>query len=70
MFQPRVEGADASRVEQVADNIAALDIQFRPDQFQALAVASAPDPAFPYAIFTPEMNRGGVFGGASVRGWQ
>ena len=60
----------ASRVEQVADNIAALDIQFRPDQFQALAVASAPDPAFPYAIFTPEMNRGAVFGGASVRGWQ
>ena len=59
----------ASRVEQVADNIAALDIQFRPDQLQALAAASVPEPAFPYAIFTPEMNRGAVFGGASVRGW-
>jgi len=60
----------ASRVEQVRDNIAALDIQFRPEQLHALAEASAPESTFPYAIFTPEMNRGAVFGGVSVQGWR
>ena len=60
----------ASRVEQVRDNLAALDIEFRPEQLHALAEASAPEPAFPYAIFTPEMNSGAVFGGTSVQGWR
>ena len=59
----------ASRVEQVHDNLAALTLRFSPAQLQALASASAPEPVFPYAIFTPEMNQGAVFGGASVRGW-
>lgn len=60
----------ASRAEQLADSLAALDVRFGPEQLAALGQASAPEPAFPYAIFTPEMNRAAVFGGASVRGWR
>ena len=60
----------ASRVEQLADNLAALTITFSPEQLQRLAAASAPEPAFPYAIFTPEMRSAVLFGGATVRGWQ
>ena len=60
----------ASRAEQVADNIAALSIAFSPAQLQSLAQASAPEPAFPYPIFEPELNRAAVFGGTSVQGWR
>lgn len=59
----------ASKVEQLRDNLAALDLHLTPEQLRTLAEASAPDPIFPYGIFTPAVNRG-VFGGASVRGWQ
>ncbi|WP_375417347.1 aldo/keto reductase [uncultured Hymenobacter sp.] len=60
----------ASRVEQLHDNLASLDVQFVPAQLQALNEASAPAPTFPYPIFTPALNRGAVFGGASVQGWR
>ena len=60
----------ASRVAQVQENIAALDLAFSPAQQRALAEASAPEPTFPYPIFEPELNRAAVFGGTSVRGWR
>jgi aryl-alcohol dehydrogenase-like predicted oxidoreductase len=60
----------ASRAAQVADNIAALDIRFSPEQLRQLAGASAPAPAFPYPIFAPELRNAVVFGGATVQGWQ
>ena len=60
----------ASRPEQVRENVAALSITFSPAQAQALAQASAPEPTFPYPIFTPELNRAAVFGGTSVQGWR
>ncbi len=60
----------ASRVAQVQDNIAALGLSLSPAHLQELAQASAPAPTFPYAIFTPELNRAAVFGGTSVQGWQ
>ena len=60
----------ASRVAQLADNLAALTITFSPEQRQRLAEASAPESAFPYAVFTPEMRSAVLFGGATVRGWQ
>lgn len=60
----------ASRVAQVADNIAALTISFSPAQLQVLVLASAPEPTFPYPVFEPELNRAAVFGGTSVQGWR
>jgi aryl-alcohol dehydrogenase-like predicted oxidoreductase len=59
----------ASKVAQLHDNIAALDVRLSPEQLRALDEASALEPTFPYPIFTPGGNRG-VFGGTSVRGWQ
>lgn len=59
----------ASRLDQLRDNLAALDVVLSPDQTAALDRASAPDPMFPYAIFSDAVNRG-IFGGASVQGWR
>ncbi|RZK54881.1 MAG: aldo/keto reductase [Hymenobacter sp.] len=59
----------ASKVAQLHDNMAALDVRLSPEQLRALDEASALEPTFPYPIFTPAGNRG-VFGGTSVRGWQ
>jgi aryl-alcohol dehydrogenase-like predicted oxidoreductase len=58
-----------SKLAQLADNLAALDIRFTPEQLRALDEASALDPAFPYGIFTPAVNRS-IFGGNDVQGWQ
>jgi aryl-alcohol dehydrogenase-like predicted oxidoreductase len=59
----------ASKVQQLHDNVAALDIRFTPDQLRMLNEASAPEPTFPYPIFAPAINRG-IFGGHNVQGWQ
>lgn len=58
----------ASQLAQLHDNLASLDLRLPPAQLQALNEASAPEPVFPYPIFTPAINRS-IFGGASVRGW-
>ncbi len=59
----------ASKAEQLADSIAALDLSLTPEQLRALDEASALDDAFPYGIFSPAINRG-IYGGHTVRGWQ
>ncbi len=59
----------ATKLDQLHDNLAALDIRFAPDQLQALDVASQPDPEYPYPIFSPAINQR-VFGGATVQGWR
>lgn len=59
----------ASRVAQVADDIASLDIVLTPDQQRTLDEASAPPPLDLYAIFSPYVNKM-VFGGATVTGWE
>lgn len=59
----------ASKLAQLTDNIASLDVRLSPEQLRTLDEASALEPTFPYPIFTPAGNRG-VFGGTSVRGWQ
>ncbi len=59
----------ASKLAQLHDNMAALDVRLSPEHLRALDEASALEPTFPYPIFTPAGNRG-VFGGTSVRGWQ
>ncbi|MEH2142154.1 MAG: aldo/keto reductase [Nostoc sp.] len=58
----------ASKLEQLHDNLDSLDIRLTSEQFQMLNESSALDPAFPYGIFTSEVNRG-IFGGTTVQGW-
>ncbi len=59
----------ASLLDQLYDNLASLDIRLTPEQIQTLDESSALDPAFPYSIFTSEVNRS-IFGGAIVQGWR
>lgn len=56
-------------VDRLHENVAALEVALTPEQTRALDAASAPAPAFPYGIFTPDTVRHTVFGGATVRGW-
>ena len=58
----------ASRPEQVADNVAALALRLSPEHRRTLDEATAPEPAYPDALFSPAVNRM-VFGGRSVAGW-
>ena len=59
----------ASRLEQLHDNIAALDVLLTPVQLAALSDGTKLDPSFPATMFTPALNRG-IFGGATVEGWK
>jgi aryl-alcohol dehydrogenase-like predicted oxidoreductase len=59
----------ASKLEQLHDNLAFQEIAFTPDQLHRLNEGSAPDPAFPYGIFTPGLKHY-LFGSADVQGWQ
>ena len=58
-----------SKLEQLHDNLDSLDIRLTPEQLRTLDESSALDPAFPYGIFTGEVNRM-IFGGATVQGWR
>ena len=58
----------ASKVEQLRDNLAALEIQFTPEQLQQLDAASALEVVHPYNISSPAINRS-IFGGHTVQGW-
>ena len=59
----------ASRPEQLADNLASLELRLTPEQLRTLDEGSALDPAFPYGIFTSAVNRS-IFGGTTVQGWR
>jgi aryl-alcohol dehydrogenase-like predicted oxidoreductase len=59
-----------SRVEQVADNIAAMDVELSAEQRVALDRVSDPDPRMLYSLFTPSMRQHAVFGGSSVTPWR
>jgi aryl-alcohol dehydrogenase-like predicted oxidoreductase len=58
-----------SRVEQVADNIAALDLTLSAEHRAALDAVSAPEPRMLYSLFTPAVRQHAVFGGSSVMPW-
>ncbi len=58
-----------SRVEQVADNIAALDVVLSSEHRAALDSVSAPPPRMLYSLFTPSLRQQAVFGGSSVMPW-
>lgn len=52
----------ASKLEQLEDSVAALELVLTPEQMQKLDECSALSPTFPYSIFTPEIRKG-IFGG-------
>lgn len=58
-----------SRVEQVTDNIKALDFKLAPEHAAALDAASAPEARL-YALFAPPLRRHVTFGGALVEAWR
>ena len=58
-----------SRVEQVADAIAALAVTLSPEHRAALDAVSAPDARLIYGLHKPAMRQNAVFGGSSVRAW-
>jgi aryl-alcohol dehydrogenase-like predicted oxidoreductase len=55
-----------SRIEQVAENIAALDVILAPEHRAMLDQASAPDQPMLYSLFTPAMRQHAIFGGSAV----
>ncbi len=59
-----------SRVEQVADNIAALGVALSPEHRSALDAVSAPPQKMLYSLFTPTMRQHAVFGGSVVMPWR
>lgn len=58
-----------SRVEQVRDNAAALDIALSPEHRAALDAISAPNSRMLYGLFTPAVRQQVVFGGSAVEPW-
>ncbi|ULO08161.1 aldo/keto reductase [Paenibacillus sp. 19GGS1-52] len=56
----------ASKLEQLQDNLASLDIELTKEQLQVLDESSALDHT--YMIYTDKINRG-IFAGSSVQGW-
>jgi len=59
----------ASKLDQLHDNLASLDVNLTPEQLQTLDKVSDLEPTLPSMIFTPEVNRG-IFGGKTVEGWR
>jgi aryl-alcohol dehydrogenase-like predicted oxidoreductase len=59
-----------SRVEQVTDNMAALDVVLSAAHRAALDSISAPEPRMLYSLFTPAMRQHAVFGGSTVSAWR
>ena len=59
-----------SRVEQVTDNVAALDVLLSDAHRAMLDSASAPEPRMIYSLFTPALRQHAVFGGSTVSGWR
>ena len=59
----------ASRPGQVADNVAALDVELSERQLNRLADASNGDRKMLYGLFTPGLRRQVIFGGHSVEAW-
>ena len=56
----------ATKLAQLQDNIASLEIELTAAQSKKLDEVSAPEPTFPYSIFSDEIRRS-IFGGADVR---
>lgn len=59
----------ASKLEQLHDNLASLELRLTPEQLGALNEVSASEASFSQMLGTPQMNRI-VFGGETVKGWR
>ena len=59
-----------SRLEQVADNIASLELTFSAEHRAALDALSAPEPRLLYSLFTAAARQHVVYGGSSVVPWR
>ncbi len=59
----------ASKLTQLRDNLASLELSLTPAQLQTLNESSALEPAHPYYTFTDDVNRV-IFGGRTVEGWR
>lgn len=57
----------ARTVEQLADNLASLDVSLAPEQRERLEEASATEPVSPYLLFSGDMRRQAIDGGTQVR---
>ena len=55
--------------EQLAANVAALEVELSPEQTRRLDAVSAPEPAFPYPIYEDGLLQAAVTG-APVDGWE
>jgi aryl-alcohol dehydrogenase-like predicted oxidoreductase len=58
----------ASKLAQLHDNLAALNVSLMPEQLRTLNAGSVSDPAFPEGFFSAGLQRG-IFGGHAVQGW-
>jgi aryl-alcohol dehydrogenase-like predicted oxidoreductase len=58
-----------SKVEQVRDNMAALELSLSAAHLAVLDQASAPVQKMLYGLFTPSIRKQVVFGGGDVRSW-
>lgn len=69
--RPRVASTlmGVSKVEQIADNVTALDIVLTDKHLAKLNSVSAPDQRMLYRLFTPDLQQQAVFGGSSVNAW-
>ncbi len=56
-------------VDQLTDNLASLEVELTADMISRLDEVSAIEPGFPYAIFTDDIVRSAISGGADVQGW-
>ena len=57
-----------SKVEQLQDNLAALDLKLGVEHAKALDAVSSGDPRMLYALSRPPVRGHAVFGGSVVRG--
>ena len=58
----------ASRLDQLRENLGALDLTLTTEQVARLDAASAPEPGSPAAMFNPDIRRS-IFGGHNVVDW-
>ena len=58
-----------SKLGQLHDNIAALEVQLTPEQLERLDKVSALSPSTPSSILVPGIKKM-IFGGANVEGWR
>lgn len=58
----------ASKLEQLQDNLASLEVQLTQEQFKKLDESSALDPVHPYLMFNQEVSSS-IFGG-NVQGYR